>query len=79
MDSIHNISTKKTHLGCISELLQAILAFDKKQNRKAAVIVQDTFQAMMTAGVTLDMLPVAVAVAPLHAKSCILNTDKKFR
>ena len=79
LDLIDNISTKKTHLGCISELLKAILSFDKKQNRKAAAIVQDKCQAMMTAGVTLDMLPVAVAVAPLHAKSCILSTDKKFR
>ena len=79
MDFIGKISTKKTHLGCISELLKAILTFDKKQNRKTAVIVQDKLQATITAGVTLDMLPAVVAVAPWHSKSCIFSSDKKFR
>ena len=41
--------------------------------------VVDKFQAMKTAGITLDMLPTAAAAAPLHAKACVLSTDKKFR
>ena len=79
LDMVDKITTKKSHLNAISELVKAALAFEKKGNREAAVNVVDKIQAMKTAGITLDMLPTAAAAAPLHAKACVLSTDKKFR
>ena len=79
LDTLDQLTATRTRLVAMVDTVKSILKFDRQVSRKTAAIVEDKYAVLLASGVSLDMLPVNVTIAPLEARCCILSADLKWR